>query len=108
MGKKQHLTTSKPPKKQIHITTVSSLKDPVEHFGFRKTTTPVSKKRQFVSIFATLCFESFLLLKDVNKIDLDDQQTLALNELLLQLAEVKRTLNRVSRENSGLRSEVRP
>ena len=42
----------------------------------------------------------------MNKITLDDQQTLALNELLLQLAEVKRTLNRVSRENSGLRSEV--
>ena len=51
MGKKQQLTTTKPPQKQIHITTVSSLKDPVAHFGFKKTTTPVSKKRQFVSIF---------------------------------------------------------
>ena len=53
MGKKQLLTTTKPPQKQIHITTVSSIKDPVVHFGFKKTRTPVSKKRQFVSIFLT-------------------------------------------------------
>lgn len=59
MGEKQHLTTSKPPQKQIHITTVSSIKDPVAHFGFKKTTTPVTRKRQFVNVFLTCCFKSF-------------------------------------------------
>ena len=44
--------------------------------------------------------------QDVNKIALDDQQTLALNELLLQLEDVKRTLHGVTSDNEVLRSEV--
>ena len=107
MGEKQHLTTSKPPLKKIHVTTVSSIKSPDALFGFKKTTTPVSQKRQFVSMQNQVVSNPFHFSKDANKITLDDQQTLALNELLLQLAEVKRSLNRVSRENSGLRSEVK-
>ena len=63
MGGKQKLTTSKPPQKQIHITTVSSIKDPVAHFGFKKTTTPVNRKRQFVSVFLCCCFKSLPFLE---------------------------------------------
>ena len=44
--------------------------------------------------------------QDVNKIALDDQQTLALNELLLQLEDVKRTLHGVTSDNEVLRLEV--
>ena len=44
--------------------------------------------------------------QDVNKIALDDQQTLALNELLLQLEDVTRTLHGVTSDNEVLRSEV--
>ena len=51
LGKKYPSPTSKPPQKQIHITTVTSIKDPVSHFGLKKSKPSPSKKRQFVSIF---------------------------------------------------------
>merc|ERR1711974_351219 len=41
-----------------------------------------------------------------HKIALDDQQTLALNELLLQLEQVKLTLGGLARDNQALRAEV--
>ena len=44
--------------------------------------------------------------QDVNKIALDDQQTLALNELLLQLEELKRSMGVMSQDNHVLRSQV--
>ena len=45
---------------------------------------------------------------DFLKLALDDQQTLALNELLLQVTEMKKRMAKLELDNSFLRSQVRP